>query len=119
LVIVPLLIRPGAPHYVKGLLSATLFMKIPIYAVCVSYSNHAHGIEPMATVLGATLVPLVLTFGAAWTVVTEAMREPAKVVTAKRYSFGEPARPQTAPDTHRTEGATLRAAGANPVREGI
>jgi hypothetical protein len=83
IVVVPILIRPGASPHVKGLLAMTLFMKLPLYAVALSLSNPRHGIEPMAVGLGIALVPLVLTFRTAAALLMEEARVQRKAAAAK------------------------------------
>jgi hypothetical protein len=64
IVIVPLLFRPGANEHTKGLLSATLFMKIPLYMVGLYIGTNVKGVEPMAMMCGILLVPTVITLRA-------------------------------------------------------
>lgn len=63
-VIVPILFRPGAPAYAKGLLSLTLFMKLPFYMMALYLATHLLKTQPMALGLGVLLVPLVITLRA-------------------------------------------------------
>src|SRR5262249_54568850 len=61
MVIVPMLFRPGASPHVKGLLSMTLFMKLPLYALALYLVTSVSGFEPMGAGIGMALVPAVIT----------------------------------------------------------
>jgi hypothetical protein len=120
-VIVPILVRPGASPHVKGLLAMTLFLKLPFYALALGLANPQHGVEPMAVGLGVALVPLVLTFRTAGILLMEGAREQRKAAAPKPKAVvfpkvvvpslpeveAEPVRPQT-----------RRPQSVHPVREG-
>ena len=80
LVIVPILFRPEASPKVKGLLSLTLLLKLPLYAFALSLATPRHGIEPLAAGVGIALMPLVLTFRTAAAFLLEEVREQRKIV---------------------------------------
>jgi len=63
-VLVPMLFRPGAPRHIQGLLSLTLFMKLPLYLGGLYLATSVHSIAPMGAGLGVTLVPMVITLKA-------------------------------------------------------
>src|SRR5436853_32270 len=50
-VLVPMLFRPGT-NCAKGILTLTLFMKLPLYLFLLSFVSQQHGVEPIAAVLG-------------------------------------------------------------------
>jgi hypothetical protein len=83
LVLVPILFRPHASPHVKGLLTMTLFLKLPFYGIALSLANPRHGVEPMATGLGTALIPLVLTFRTAGILLMEQAREQRKAAAPK------------------------------------
>jgi hypothetical protein len=122
-VIVPILFQPGASPQVKGLLTMTLFMKLPLYCIGLSMANPAHGVEPMATGLGTCLVPLVLMCKGVMIVVLESVREQraceqaaAKVRTLKAVRPAPEAR--SAPRGQPVHGA-LHPNTAHPLQEGV
>ena len=60
-VVVPMLFRPGANPRVKGILSLTLFMKLPIWSFSLYLMTNVKGVEPMAGGLGVALGPGIIT----------------------------------------------------------
>ncbi len=130
IVIIPILIRPNASPHVKGLLSMTLFLKLPIYAVALSLSTPRHGIEPMAVGLGIALVPLVLTFRTAAALLIEEARAQRKAVAPKPQAvvipkIVVPSLPEVEPQPalQRSQEPVLRPQmrrpqAVHPVREG-
>lgn len=60
-VIVPFLFRPNAPRHVKGLLSISLLMKLPLYCGALYLISRLPGLGPMASVAGIGLSPAVIT----------------------------------------------------------
>lgn len=122
IVIVPILIRPKASPHVKGLLSLTLFLKLPFYAIALSLANPRHGVEPMAVGLGIALVPLILTFRTAAVLLMEGVREQSKAIAPKPPKavvipkivappLPEEPQPVLRPQTRRSQ-------AVHPVREG-
>lgn len=121
-VIVPMLIRPGASPHVKGLLAMTLFLKLPFYAIALGLANPRHGVEPMAVGLGVALVPLVLTFRTAAALLMEGVREQQKALTPKPKAvvipkIVVPALPEAEPQPVSRPQAR-RPQSVHPVREG-
>ncbi len=80
LVIVPILFRPDASPKVKGLLSLTLLLKLPLYAFALSLATPRHGIDLLAVGVGIALMPLVLTSRTAAALLLEEARAQRKVV---------------------------------------
>ncbi len=60
-VIVPFLFRPDSPRHVKGLLSLSLMMKLPIYTLVLYLIARLPGIGPAVAVAGIGLSPAVIT----------------------------------------------------------
>ena len=122
IVFIPILIRPKASPHVKGLLSMTLFLKLPLYAVALSLSTPRHGIEPMAVGLGIALVPLVLTFRTAAALLIEEARAQRNVAAAKPQAvvipkIVVPSLPEVEPQPVLRPQAR-RPQSVHPVREG-
>ena len=122
IVIVPILIRPHASPRVKGLLSATLFMKLPFYAIALWLASPRHGVEPMGAGLGIALVPLVLTFRTAAALLMESAREQRKAAAATPKAvvlpkIVVPALPEVEPAPV-LRPQTRRPQAVHPVREG-
>ncbi len=88
--IVPILIRPHASPYVKGLLMLTLLLKLPLYVLVLSLANTRHGVEPMAVGGGLVLVPMVLTLRTLATLLLEGAGEPRKTVGRTQRAIGIP-----------------------------
>lgn len=59
-----MLIYPGASPRAVGLLSITLLMKMPIYAIGLYLSTLISSTAPIAAFVGCTLVPCILTLEA-------------------------------------------------------
>jgi hypothetical protein len=60
-VIVPFLFQPGVGQRAKGLLTATLFMKLPFFCIGLYIIAKGKFVEPMAAGAGIALIPAVLT----------------------------------------------------------
>lgn len=65
MVVIPFLMRPGAPACAPALLGITLFMKLPAYALGLFFAVKIAGSSPLAAalsiLLGVLLAPLVIT----------------------------------------------------------
>lgn len=60
-VIVPFLFQPGVGGRAKGLLSLTLFMKLPLYGAGLYVVSRGEWVDPRGAGIGIVLVPAVLT----------------------------------------------------------
>jgi hypothetical protein len=102
-IIVPILFRPSASAGAKGLLSMTLFMKLPIFGAVLYFVAKGTFAEPMAVAAGIALIPAVLTGYAIRQAFLDAQRETemlsrkAALRAAQRANF--PVAPKTTPQT--------------------
>lgn len=103
MIVVPILFRPSTAAGAKGLLTMTLFMKLPIFGAVLYLVAKTKFAEPMAVAAGVILIPAVLTaFAIRQAFVdaqreTEMLREKAALRQAQSATF--PVTPQTAPQT--------------------
>lgn len=97
-VLVPILFRPGAGRFAKGLLSLTLFCKLPFYMGALYFGTTLPGAQPAAMALGIALVPFVIT-----------------MKTIGKALFDTEAAPDRTPAEAPTR--SVRVATAEPIRE--
>ncbi len=74
-IIVPALIRPGAPQFSRSLLNLTLLLKLPLYAAGLYLIMRLPRSAPAAAAAGIGLVPGVITLNALGSLATNAARE--------------------------------------------
>jgi len=60
-IIIPILFRPGAKSWVKGVLALTLFLKVPIFMLALYYMTRFAASGAAASVFGIALAPMVIT----------------------------------------------------------
>jgi hypothetical protein len=75
MVVVPFLMRPGAPSYASTLLGLALFMKLPTYVLGLYFAVRIAGSSPINAILcitlGVLLAPLVITLKTLGTLLAE------------------------------------------------
>lgn len=74
-ILVPILFRPSTAAGAKGLLTMTLFMKLPIFGAVLYLITRTKFAEPMAVAAGIALIPAVLTAFAVRQAFVDAQRE--------------------------------------------
>ncbi len=73
-IVVPMLMRPGAPRFAGSLLGLTLFMKLPLYFAGLYAVTHIPGISAAWAAFGIGLTPTIITLKTVGRMIPKSLR---------------------------------------------